>query len=370
MSESPSPLRLVKDDESKDEIDPELVKLKRRSPVGPLLAFSVFGFAAFLLVTLRFDFFYSLEGANPKDLGRAVDLQGALPDNQYVGVHGAIDHSWPGLLHGRQGAGYRLAPLMGTHGRFWVHEEGEAGLVTAAYDDRFTGRLRPLASQPYANELRAYVAGLPPQPRFVYASSLPNLKSDVYGDAIPEDGNLDVTVEQKLDNASTILMVATDDIKNQKAATAALVAAGIDAPVLEAEASTDTTWVYDVAVDPAAANDKLRAAKLFGAAASARTALLKAKLKDLKATDTTLTVRDQEIHLASIGHIVVFVPVDAIPSDAWVVVEGELPATFWYMRALDGVLAGVGLLMLWAGVRSLLGGRRARPRPKLVGEDA
>src|SRR5215470_15635801 len=110
------PPRVVSD---ASDIDPELVQLKRKVPVGPLLAASVLGFALLLMWRLRADFAYAAGGDAPKDVGRATAPADPV-DNSFATLTGRPDATAPARLRGAQETGHRLTPFLGSGGRFWL----------------------------------------------------------------------------------------------------------------------------------------------------------------------------------------------------------------------------------------------------------
>src|SRR5215475_4605589 len=121
MAESP---RVVSDASDASDIDPELVQLKRKVPVGPLLAASVLGFALLLMWRLRADFSYAGAGDAPKDVGRATALADAA-DNSFATLTGRPDATAPTRLRGAQETGHRLTPFLGSGGRVWLEDDGD-----------------------------------------------------------------------------------------------------------------------------------------------------------------------------------------------------------------------------------------------------
>jgi hypothetical protein len=361
-----APLHIVK-----DEVDPELVRLRKRAAVGPLLAFSVLGFAVYLMVLLRADLVYSLEPTVPRELGRADDVSEPLPgdgrDNQHVAVRGQLDMSAAADLHGRHSHSFRLVPVLGTGGRFWIDEEGEAGNVAASYDDRFVGRLRPLDRTSFGRELRAWLARQPPEPRYLQPEALGPYgipDKDVYGQGFHAARNLTVRIEERAAGTSLVTLVATDQIKDQAGATAALQAAGVLPAAALLVEKTAASWTFRVPGEPSAVHARLRAARLFGAEAQPVVSRHEGLLADLHVDGDAVTLAGATMSKSAIEHLAVMVP-RTVPDRVWVLIDGETPGTFWYIRPLYAVLAVIALLMAWAGVRAL---RRARSavRPHLV----
>jgi hypothetical protein len=335
------------DGEAREEIDPELVKLRRSVPVGPILVACVLGFSLLLMFRLRHDLAYSRRGDQPTDLGD-VRRAASLPDNAYVTLTGVPDLRAPGRILGIQDIGHRMAPFLGTGGRVWLAEAGDASTVTPQYDEKWTGRLQELDRISFADSLREYVAGLPPQPRTVFADALKGgalPTTDVDGDPLQTTPDTKVDVEERLLDAAVVTLVKTDTVTDEATARAALERAGLTATPTDKSA---TSWTFDVTgADAAAAQAKLRAARLFGAAADPKVRSHAARAADLAFAPGAVVVAGQSIQLAAVERVVFWVP-PRLPDQAWVLLAGDKPAELWYMTPLYAVLAVIALLMIWA----------------------
>jgi hypothetical protein len=343
----------------RDEIDPELVKIRRGLPIGPLFAASVLGFAALLMVRLRHEVVFSGRGDTPVDVGRG---EGALRDDGFVTLTGTLDVRAPARLRGQQDTGRRLAPVLGTAGRLWVNEEGEAISVTPTYDGRYSGWLRRLDDTAYGEGLRAYVAELPPQPRFVFpealAAGLP--ATDVHGEPVGARADSRVVVRERVLDAAVITVVRTDGLHDEAAARRALEAAGL-APA--AVGTTDgESWTYEVALDPAAARARLREAKLWSAGVEPKLASHEGTAGALRVEADAVALGERRVPRAAVAHVTVFTPM-AIPDDAWVLVADQTPASLWYMRPLYALLGVIALLMIWALAVDVRHLRKQRAHP-------
>src|SRR6266496_2987100 len=116
----PEPPRVV----AQTDLDPELIQLKRRVPIGPLLAASVLGFALLVMWRFRADVVYAGRGDAPVDAGSAVS-PGLLADNSYSSLSGRPDATAPTRARGAQETGRRLVPFVGTGGRLWLEDAGD-----------------------------------------------------------------------------------------------------------------------------------------------------------------------------------------------------------------------------------------------------
>jgi hypothetical protein len=347
----------VKDD--KDEIDPELVRLGRGTKVGPVLALSVLGLSAYLLVTLRADFSYANRAEDAEDAGTAAALlaRPAPPANTLVSVVAALDFRAPARLWAREGKGHRLAPALGTGGRLWIHQEKDAYGTTPVDDGRFAGRLRRLSDVPFETALRQYFDSLPPQPRTVFpealATGIPAV--DVAGEPLVLAPDTRLVVDENTDTV-LVTFVQTDSVVDDDSARRALAAAGLPSPTAPGEAALGA-WTYEIPGDVAAVQGKLHAARIFGAAVDPKLVRHEGVRRDLSVGAGGLTLAGRTLPWARVQRVTFFVPA-ALPADAWVLLQGETPASLWYVRPLFIAVAALGALMLWALVRQFL---RARP---------
>ena len=347
-----------------DEIDPELVRLRRRWPAGPLLVASVLGFALLMVVRLRHDLAFAGEPPVPVDLGRIAERKDPLPDNAHVALTGELDARYPGRQRGNYDTGRRLAPLLGTGGRIWVQEPGEAIDVTPRTDGRFVGRLRLLDETAFAGELRDYVRGLEAQPQVVFPDSLSATglpATDVHGDPLRAATDARVVLAERQPDVSRVTVVATDNLLDSEAARRALEAAGLTglAPV----ENTAASFVFDVAGAAADVNGRLRAAKLFSAEAEAKQVRHEGTAGALRLDGDVVVLGTTRVPRAAVTRVTVYTP-PVLPDDAWVLLSGESPAGLWYMRPLYGVLALIALLMIWALVVDLRHLRRNPREPR------
>jgi hypothetical protein len=328
----------------RDEIDPELVQLKRRVPVGPILALSVLGFATLVMWRLRADFAYAGVSGEPIELG-AASRPSDLVDNALVRLSGSVDAIAPARVRGAQETGHRLAPFLGTSRRIWLREDREAADTPASYDNQWTGRLRRLAGTGFADELAAYVAQAGPEPHVVI--DLHGLPSrDAVGDSLTVTPATRVDLEERVPGVARVVFVATDEIKDEPAARAALTALGLAAaPGVE---SDGRSWTYEVAAEPADVEAKLHAARRFGAAAEPKTVAHEAAAADLDLSlPDVIKVKGAAIPRASVPRAIFWVK-PTLPDEVWVLVVGDSPAAMWYTRPLYALLLVIVVLMLLA----------------------
>jgi hypothetical protein len=352
-----------------DEIDPELISLKRqRAGIGPILAGAVIVLCGYLLVTLRHDFGFALgakEAAKFGDARAAYAAGKVVPDNAFVAVDARPDLANPGWLRGKLAIGYRVAPVLGTSGRLWIHITDDSRSGPAVYDLGYSGRTRRIAELAFTDELRAYLATLPPAPHWVDGAALASAAggaqvTDVHGDHVAVAADTQVELDERVAGVALVTLYTNDTIKDVAGARAALVAAGF-VPASTPARATDRSWTFEV---PAADGlPALRAAiskaNLYAAMASDSVA---DKIVRHAGTwkDVSVDAAAHQVKLAdggtfpldSVASLVAYVK-PTLPADAEILLVGERPADFWYVLPLYGLLVVVLGLMVWALVRGL-----------------
>lgn len=348
-----------------DDLDPELINLRKpRAGIGPVLALSVVALAGYVMMLLLPDLGYWAGAKTPRDLGVAVTA-GPLPSNTWVTLAGTPDRSFASRLRARQDIGRRLVPVLGSSRALWLELEGDGTAAAPAYDERYTGRLRRLDGLGFADELDEHVALQPPHPRFVDPARLGGaLDVDLGGDRVAVTPDTPTEVEERLPDRARIMVIFTETLADEVRARAALTAA------LAADPGEPTTrlegyLVWEVAGDPAALRARVGDAKLFAASVEPVFVIHAAAWKDVTAPagDTaTLTVAGKPLRRDTIVRASVLVT-ERIPSDALVLVVGDVPEAYWYVPIIFGALALLTLLTLWAFARTLGVGTRRRAQP-------
>jgi hypothetical protein len=340
-------------DRDRDDLDPELIALRRpRAGIGPLLFVSVVGLSLYVLWQLSADLSFWLGPKTPRDLGAQP---ATLPDNAFVTVTAVPDRARAVRLRGRADVGRRVAPVIGSGGRLWLDLEGDAVLAKGAYDERYTGRLRELDDLSYADELREFVDAQPAQPRFV---SLPDLAApgqetaDLGGDRFVLAPDTQVELEERVPNRARVTVVKTDTLKDEHTARLAISAALAEqapAPVEETEGS----WVYELAADPVALRARFTEARFYAGIVEPQFALHRAPLREVAVGPGGVRVGGSaEIPLSAIEHAAVYLPT-RIPDGAMMLVAGETPDVYWYVPVLFGLLGVLSAVVIWAFVRTL-----------------
>ncbi len=363
-------LHLVTD----DEIDPELVGLKKFRPrIGPLLALSVLGLCVYLVVSLRHDLAFGLGPKTAKDFGDAAAAYAkgdVVPDNAFVSVHGVPDFGAPAWLRAKEAVGHRIVPVRGTSGRLWVQIGDRPTQEPIVYDLVWTGRTRQLADLSFGDELRAYVDSLGPQPRYLDPAALAKgmPATDLAGDELAITPETPVEVDERIDDASLVTMYASADVKDAASARAALAkVADSLAPGAQPVRATDVSWTFEVAGSVADVTKAIGARHLYAAAVEEKDIPHNGAYQDLKIDPAAGVVRfaGAEVPLAHVARVAVVVPA-SIAKDARILLVGEAPAAYWYVAPLSGLLLVVAALMIWALVRSLRAEPEQRPAPVVL----
>lgn len=358
-----------------DEIDPELISLKRkRAGIGPVLAASVIVICAFLMFTLRADLGFALgeKSATPVGDARAAYAAGkAVPDNTYVTVSLRPDLANPGWLRGKQAVGYRVAPVLGTSARLWLHITDDSRAGAPVYDLAYTGRTRRIADLAFTDELRAYLATLPPQPHWVAADALAagTPLHDVSGDLVTVSADTPIELDERVAGVALVTLYANDTVKDEAGARAALTAAGFT-PAANVSKSTDRSWTFEVPAPEGVKGVRaaISKANLYAAMASDSVAdeIVRhaGSWKDLSVDTAAKQVKLADggtFPLAQVASLVAYVK-PTLPADAEILLTNEAPADFWYVLPLYGLLVVVLGLMVWAMIRGLReGGPAALP---------
>jgi hypothetical protein len=354
-----------------DEIDPELISLRKtRTGPGPVLSLAVLVLCGYTMLRLRHDFAYALAGDEPADFGAAAAAYAGgkrVPDNGYVTLAGAPDATAPGWLRGKQATGHRLAPILGTSSRLWLHVTDDVRVGALGYDLGWTGRTRRVSELALADELETYVRRLPPQPRVIAGEALAAgaPTADVHGDALALAPETKVVLDERVPGVALVTVYATDQIKDEGGARAGLIAAGA-MPAEGLAARNERSWTFEVAAPEGAA--ALRAvlsragfhAALGAGAVTDKVIHHEATWGQLTADPATRAVKlpdGRALPAAQIARLTAWVA-PTLPADAEILLVGETPKGYWYTLPLFGVLALVAAAMVWAFVRAL---RREEP---------
>jgi hypothetical protein len=360
---------------SRDEIDPELVSL-RRGPmrVGPLLAASIVVFAVFLMLRLRHDLAFSREPATPRHVPDVAELlDGRAGDNDFVKVRATPDRAFAARVAvSVADDGHRAVPVQGTDGRLWLLLGGNVWAEEVAYEELYTGRLRPVDRMPFGDDLRRWVRTQPPAPRHVTADQVKeallagaDTLTAPTGDRIEVAPDTPVAVVQRVADRVEIRAALTPTLADAGAWAAALREAGVPVGAATREERDAVIFAADVTAEQAGA-------------ALARARLMSARVEPVLARHETtwagLTAGPDGMRLDG-GAAIAWSELDwvavtvarTLPADARILITSERPTTYWYVLPLYLLLSFFAALFAWALVRAV---RRAREAAPVPGADA
>ena len=334
-----------------DDLDPELVNLRKtRQGIGPVLALSVVALAGYVMLLLLPDLRYWAGAKAPREVASPA----GLAPNDYVTVMATPDRALASRLRARQDIGRRLVPVMGSSRGFWLELEGDAVAARAAYDERYTGRVRRVADLGFVDELTAFVAAMPPHPHFIDPAQLAGaVPKDLAGDAVAVAPETPTELEEKLVGRARVTVILTDtlaDVTKARAALAAALAADPGEPTLSAE----SYWQWEVDGDVPALAAKIAEAHLFAASVDPVFVTRAAAWKDVVAGADAVTIGGRAIPRPAIVRASVLVP-ERLPADALILVAGDVPEAYWYVPIVFSALGLLSLLTIWAFVRTVVG---------------
>jgi len=339
----------------RDEIDPELVNLRKAGPkFGVVTSAGVAILCAYLIVRLLPDLSFSRAGAKPVP-ATAGELDGDL-DNRFVEVPLPLIRARAVRLRQTQGGlGLRAVPVAGHDDSVWVLMSGD-GWSPAVPNAAYIGRLRDLDALPLADALRAQVAAHP-GPSFATLQAVRQAATEggplltVSGDHVTAAPGDPVEIDVPVTDAAVLIITFSERFPGLATWLPAITAAGI--PIKgEPRDVTDDTARLDVTISVADVNQKLTAAGLYAR---------------VEPVTTTLSSTWGELAKAGVGPIVIggatiddaridLVRITAkrrVPDRARVLVLGEVPEDYWYMLPLAIGLGVLGLLALWALARAI-----------------
>lgn len=343
----------------KDALDPELVSLRPRTQIGLVTSFAVVLFCVVMGIRLRGDFGFAGEGAPTRRA--ATDVAGGRAESDtHVELAGTIDRLAAIRVRKSRGAnGLRLVPMHGTSDRVWVALDGD-GWAPPHEGATYRGRLRQLDDLPFADGLRAEVAKLD-APRYVTGEELRRAHragdaqlTSIAGDAFKVAPGDEVEVVVVDPTAVTVSASLNARLPSAEAWTEALVTAGLVAPGTAPPETVNRLVRFEVRRPDAfaSATAALAQAGLWGARLEPVTRRMRTSWAEAKVGDDGLVVEGATVPWAALD-VVAIHAARTVPGDAWVVIEGESPATYWYVRPLYGALVLFGLLFGWALARGI-----------------
>lgn len=349
MAESPEPGAPI----PKDAIDPELVKLRGPRPkIGLLTAAGMVFLCAFFIWKLNADRTFGGEGDNPH-LVQVADVAGGKVDAEsFVEIPAE-----PMMSHAIRATktkgdpGLRVTPVRGSSERVWLVLDG-VGWDPPTTTGRYAGRLRVLADLPFAEAVREHAAKAP---RPVFATAANVRAAFANGQLKTVDG--DTLAIRDTDRA------AFEVVDPNVATIVATFAAGTPehAPLLDAGAWQRELEKLGIPAKPLATDEKDTALGQARFQASMPVADITSKLEKASlwaARVEPVTRHHQltwaELKASPIAFDLVGVYVTRpIPDDAYALLVGEVPQDYWYILPITIIVAVIGLLFLWALIRTV-----------------
>jgi hypothetical protein len=342
---------------SKDQIDPELVRLARNRPkIGIVTSAGLVFLSLFFLWRLSPDRRFSRGPSEPTRVTLADVVAGKIGADSHIVVdadplmsHAIRASTQKGKL------GLRVVPARGTSQKLWLVLPGD-GWEKAATNG-YVGRLRPLADLPFYDTITSFLAAHPrplfAPPAAVRAAFSTGRVTTVAGDEISLHDPDRVAFDVNDKNAATLTCTYNERHKDVSECAKALGDAGVTTSGTPTPGREQAT--FPVAVDNALATTrtKLETAQLWGMQVEAVTKHYETTWGALKASPPTgFTVANLVIADADLDLIGFYVS-RQVPSDAMALITGERPTDYWYVLPVTIVVGLIALLFAWAFVRAL-----------------
>lgn len=357
----------------KDEIDPDLIKLKRaRTRIGVITSAGIVVLCVYFLFRLTPDRRFAGE-SQPAQVTAADIIAGKHDEDSLVAVPADLVASQAiRAVKTRGDLGYRVTPTRGTQEKLWIVFPGDGWERPSP--GAYIGRLRKLVDLPFADATIEY-ARSHPRPVFapvaaVRAGLASNKVTTVTGDAIELRDTDRVAFDTIDPTASTLVVTFTPEtkehgpLKDVAAWTAELAKHGITAtPVAQPTGEqADKLGQSDallgqarflVGIPNAELTKLLETAKLWASRVEPVTRHYDTTWGALRASTPAgfvvgqATIPDAQLDLMG------FYVGRSIPTDAWAVLVGEKPEDYWYVMPITIVLGIIGLLFGWALVRAV-----------------
>jgi hypothetical protein len=349
---------------ARDELDPDLIKLRRSGPrFGPLLCIAIIGFCLYLMFALWPDLRFRRGGDEPTKVASAASLVSADGPgvDAFVAANLQPDRSFALRLPASTGAKTRrLVPIHGTGNRLWLMVGGEPWVEQPTYHDVYAGRLKRLDDLPFADSLRSRARDAV-VPRWVEPKALREALEkgagsvrDPFGDEVGADAATPVTVVERVREGARVVANLREFLPDEGAWLADFAKAGVAVVGNKAIETTEKDLVFEVH-DPegvTGVTKKLRAIQNYSFAAEplirryeSTWGALKPEPAGLRAGETTVAWDNFDAAALASAR--------PVPGDAMVLVANEKPATYWYVWP---VFIGLGLfaaLFIWALVRAI-----------------
>jgi len=343
----------------KDAIDPELVSLRPRTQVGLVTALSVVAFCVYLALRLWPDFQFAGEGA-PRDVTVEQIRAGQVEDESHVQVRADVERAAAVKVRQSEAKpGFRLVPAVGGADRVWIALDADGWSAPRA-DPRYAGRLRRLDELPFAGALGRQLRAHPPA-RFVTGAELRRGRAAgdagtltaVTGDAFPVTATDEVEIVVPDPDAATIAASFGERLPDANTWATALATAGLIAPGAKPVRADDGQAWFEVRKPNVLADAPraLQSAGLWGARVEPMSREYRAPWKDVIVDDAGVSLGGARLAWSAVDVAAVHVP-RPLSGAAWVVIVGDGPGNYWYVRALYVLIALFGLLFTWALIRT------------------
>jgi hypothetical protein len=265
---------------------------------------------------------------------------------------------------GKGDPGLRVTPVRGSNERIWLVLDGVAWDPPAT-TGRYAGRLRALADMPFGESVREHAAAAP---RAVFATASAIRAGFAAGTVKSVDGD-----DIKLRDTDRIAFDVIDSSRSTVVATFTVgtpdhpALLDVDAwkreldklqipatPIAQDERDKGLGQVrFDAQLGQRVVLEKLEGAKLWAARVDAVTRHLDTTWGDLKGSSPgELKVKTATIPDAAVDLVGIYVT-RPIPSDAYALIVGEVPQDYWYILPITIVVGLIGLLFLWALIRTV-----------------
>lgn len=349
----------------KDEIDPDLVSLRRSAPkVGIVTSAAIVLVCVVLMVRLRDDFAFARSDDSPRAVSVEDVIAGKIADGTYVSVVAPLDRS--AAVRARvteANAGTRVVPVRGTGDRLWVAVPGDAW-ARVVPDDVVSGRLRTLSDVRFGDVVRDHVARNP-APRFITGEALRQAKAG--GAAVPLIGGGshtlaptdEVEISQVDPGGAVVVATFNPRLRDVQAWTDALVVAGVLAADAKPVRTTEETARWEVRRPDAVASISLviEDADLWGARVEPATTRFRSAWTALRLSDSGdagVVSPAGVIPWSAIDVVALWAP-RPVPAGARVVIADEKPGAYWY---LTPVYVGLALFAILFTLALVLAVRR------------
>ncbi len=330
---------------------------RRRGP-GLIPSLVVFALSLVMLWHQRADLRYALGSTTPRDLGDAAMLSTAAPlsDDSYVTLSGIPDRRnslYVELTNVR--ARQTLFRLLGTDSRVLVRAIPHPGGELA---ERWTGRLRRFDAMPYAPALRDYFAHSAEVRALGYVD-LVRLGEILAGKqsrgtlvdrsgralALADATSLTATV-----NHDDQLLASLPKRRHPQASDARYELAQAGLVVVEAAGDDPEYFDFAVAIGGAGRDAAIAKLEALGAEVRLRRTHHVVRLDRITGGSDGLDIDGKRVAWSAVESVSFEAPI-VIPSNAFVLTEGEAPRSQPWTLVLGGLLAAFALYGAWSLLR-------------------